>query len=62
MRFFKALCLVLAVLMALGGGLAEAGEELFSENVDMPVEETELSLEEALIGAEDGAGVLAVEE
>ena len=62
MRFFKALCLVLAVLMALGGGLAEAGEELFSENVDMPVEETELSLEEALIGAEDGAGILAVEE
>ena len=62
MRFVKALCLVLAMLMALGGGLAEAGEELFAEDVDRPVAEMELSLEDALIGAEDGDGVLAAEE
>lgn len=55
MKYAKLLCLVLAMLLTLGGCLAEAGEELSAQAVDQPVEEFELSLAEDGIAAEDGS-------
>ncbi len=61
MKWMKTLCAMLAMLLALGGCLAGAEEELFSQGVDQPVEELELALGEGLTSVAGDAGVLAVE-
>ena len=61
MKWMKTLCAALAMLLALGGCLAGAEEELFSQGVDQPVEELEMALGEDLTAVTGDAGVLAVE-
>lgn len=63
MKWMKALCATLAMLLVLGGCLASGEEELFSQGVDRPVEEMELDLGEDLAGEADaGTGVHAAED